>query len=42
MIGGFSVLFGYITVSSVIAIVTPKKEGSSLAEQYDKMDKPAQ
>lgn len=37
MIGGFAVLFGWITFSSIIAIVTPKKDGTSLADQYDKM-----
>jgi hypothetical protein len=37
MIGGFTLLFGYITASSVVAIVTPKKEGTALHEQYDKM-----
>ncbi len=39
MIGCFSVLFGWIAVSSVIAIVTPKKEGTALHEKFDKMQK---
>lgn len=39
MISAFSVIFGWITVNSVIGIVTPKKEGGSIADSYDKMQK---
>jgi hypothetical protein len=42
MIGGFAVLFVYITVMSVVAITTPKA-GNSLEEQYKTLNqKPAE
>lgn len=42
MIGGFAVLFVYITVMSVVAVTTAKS-GNSLEEQYKTLnEKPAQ
>lgn len=41
MIGAFALIFGWITVNSVIGIVTPKKnEASELEKQFAK-DAPA-
>ena len=42
LMGGFAVFFGWITVMSVIAIVTPKKEGQGLEGQFKKLEGGAQ
>ena len=35
---GFVGLFGWLIVSSIIGIITEKKEGGSLADQYKNMN----
>lgn len=40
MIGGVVALFGYITAMSVVAIMSPKREGGTLENQF-KNDAPA-
>ncbi len=37
LMGGFVVLFGWLIVSSIIGIVTPKSEDGGLAGQYKNM-----
>ncbi len=38
---GFAIFFGWITVQSVIAIVTPKKENQGLEGQFKKLENEA-
>lgn len=37
LMSGFALFFVWIVVYSIIAIVTPKKEDTGLASEYDKM-----
>ncbi|MCH9685317.1 MAG: hypothetical protein K0V04_28030 [Deltaproteobacteria bacterium] len=38
LMGGFVILFGWLIVSSIIGIVTPKAEDGGLAGQYKNMN----
>jgi hypothetical protein len=37
LMAGFGIFFVWIVIFSIIAIVTPKKEGSGLEGQFEKM-----
>jgi hypothetical protein len=38
LMSGFAIFFGWITVQSVVAIVTPKDEDAGLAGQFKKLE----